>query len=160
MCAGLRDFRSEACSARVSGQTRAIFRQKLRCAGCRVKSGEFLSESKQNSCLGKLKRFSVRNLKCAGFWKNRARIGQKIQYADFKANSGGFRSENKMLTFFEQTHAWLPLFLFLSDTLSSLCFLPDFMFCFWFNINVFLLKCKLKTPIFGQEGGCNISFSY
>ena len=44
----LRDFRSEACSARVSGQTRAIFRQKLRCAGCWVKSGEFLSESKQS----------------------------------------------------------------------------------------------------------------
>ena len=42
----------------------------------------------------------MRNLKCAGFWKNRARIGHKIQYADFKANSGGFRSENKMFRFF------------------------------------------------------------
>ena len=93
MCAGLRDFRSEACSARVSGQTQAIFRQKLRCAGCWVKSGEFSSVSKQSSFLGKLKRFSARNVKCAGLWKNRARIGQKIRYADFKANSGGFRSE-------------------------------------------------------------------
>ena len=65
MCAGLRDFRSEACSARDSGQTRAIFRQKLRCAGCWVKSGELLSESKQNSFLGKLKRLSVINIKCA-----------------------------------------------------------------------------------------------
>ena len=105
MCAGLCDFRSEACSARVSGQTRAIFRQKLRCAGCWVKSGEFSSESIKNNFLGKLKRFSVRNLKCAGFWKNRARIGQKIQYTDFKANSGGFRSENKMFRFFAQTRA-------------------------------------------------------
>ena len=41
----------------------------------------------------------------AGFWKNRARIGQKIQYADFKANSGGFRSEIKCLGFFSQTRA-------------------------------------------------------
>ena len=47
----------------------------------------------------------MRNLKCAGFWKKRARIGHKIQYADFKANSGGFRSENKMLRFFAQTRA-------------------------------------------------------
>ena len=31
---------------------------------------------------------------------------------------------------------------------------PDFKLCFLFNINVFLQK-KLKTPIFGQEGGCN-----
>ena len=100
MCAGLRDFRSEACSARVSGQTRAIFRQKLRCAGCRVKSGEFFVRVKTKQLSGKLKRFSVRNLKCAGFWKNRARIGQKIQYADFKANSGGFRSENKNVKVF------------------------------------------------------------
>ena len=46
-CAGLCDFRSEACSARVSGQIRAIFRQKLRCAGCLVKLGEFLLENKK-----------------------------------------------------------------------------------------------------------------
>ena len=72
------------------------FRQKLRCAGCWVKSGEFSSGSKKDNFLGKLKRFSARNLKCAGFWKNRARIGQKIQYTDFKANSGGFRSKTKM----------------------------------------------------------------
>ena len=39
------------------------------------------------------------------FLKNRTRIGQKIQYADFKANSGGCRSENIMFRFFEQTHA-------------------------------------------------------
>ena len=42
----------------------------------------------------------MRSLKCAGFWKNRARIGQKIQCAEFKANSGGFRSENKMFRLF------------------------------------------------------------
>ena len=37
-------------------------------------------------------------------------------------------------------------------------FFPAFKFCF-FNINVFLKKCKFKkkTPIFGQEGGCNIT---
>ena len=39
------------------------------------------------------------------FLENRARIGQEIQYADFKANSGGFRSENKMLKVFAQTRA-------------------------------------------------------
>ena len=105
MCAGLCDFLSEAYSARVSGQTRAISGRKLRCAGCWVKSVEFSSGSKENNFLGKLKRFSARNLKCAGFWKNRARIGQKIQYTDFKANSGGSRSETKMFRFFAQTHS-------------------------------------------------------
>ena len=44
-------------------------------------------------------------LEMCRFLENRARIGQKIQYADFKANSGGFQSESKMFRFFEQTHA-------------------------------------------------------
>ena len=36
---------------------------------------------------------------------------------------------------------------------------PDFKLCFLFNINVFgFKKDKLKTPIFGQEGGCNKTF--
>ena len=69
------------------------------------KVGRVSSGSKENNFLGKLKRFSARNLKCAGFWKNRARIGQKIQKTDFKANSGGFRSETKMFRFFAQTRA-------------------------------------------------------
>ena len=81
------------------------FQAETKMRGLLGKVGRVLSESKQSSFLGKLKRFSVRNLKCAGFWKNRVRIGQKIQCADFKANSGGFRSENKMFRFLEQTHA-------------------------------------------------------
>ena len=93
ICAGLCDFRSEVCSANVSGQTRAIFRQKLRCASCWVKSGEFCQSKKKTAFWENSSDFRWK-LKMCRFRENRARIGQKIQYADFRANSGGFRSEN------------------------------------------------------------------
>ena len=95
------------------------------------KVGRVLVRVKNSSFLGKLKRFSVRNLKCAGFWKNRARTGQKIQSADVRANSGGFRSDNNMLRFFEQSCA----------VFGQQCEYADF----WAKLGIFLVKFLPKV---------------
>ena len=56
-----------------------------------------LEVPQQSSFTGKTQAIFSEKLTMCRFLENRARIGQKIQYADFKANSGGFRSEIKCL---------------------------------------------------------------
>ena len=51
-----------------------------------------------------------------------------------------------------------PVLFSLWNLFSLSLFFPDFELCFLFNIIVFgFKKPKLKTPILGQKGGCNIT---
>ena len=54
---------------------------------------------------------------------------------------------------------FLSCFLF-EISFSYLYFLPDLELCFLFNIIAFGFKKSWKTPIWGQQGGCNITFFF